>query len=78
MRKFLAIDEGEPLLDRNAALATISERIIIALLIVFCVLKILGVINWHWLLVLAPIWAYILFWICVAIVIAVSIMRMRK
>ena len=46
------------------------------LAIVFIVLKLCGVINWSWWLVLAPIWIQVLL-IVVVVIIAVAIQKKR-
>lgn len=43
------------------------------LTIAFIVLKLLNVITWSWLWVLAPIWIPIIFWIAVVIVIFIMV-----
>lgn len=45
------------------------------LTIVFVVLKLVGVINWSWILVLSPLWGSVLVSLIVAIVVAI---RLKK
>lgn len=48
------------------------------LTIVFVVLKLVGVINWSWLLVLCPLWIDILLTIIVLVIVAIIDNKARK
>lgn len=48
---------GESMKDRNRS----SIGILDVLLVIFIVLKLIGVINWSWVWVLSPLWGSILF-----------------
>ena len=43
------------------------------LAIVFITLKLIGIINWSWLWVLAPIWIPFVFWLVVIVIILVCV-----
>ena len=43
------------------------------LCIVFITLKLIGIINWSWLWVLAPIWIPFVFWLVVIVIILVCV-----